>query len=65
MKVTGSEQTESHDLASSPENAPSQPLRSSRISARAAADNGRHLTEEEIEAAEEEALAWARRANSC
>ena len=36
-----------------------------RLSARASRKDGTPLTEAEIEAAEEEALAWARRANSC
>jgi hypothetical protein len=36
-----------------------------RLSAKATRKNGEPLTEAEIEAAEEEALAWARRANSC
>ena len=35
------------------------------LSAKASRPNAQPLTEEEIEAAEEEALAWARRANSC
>ena len=36
-----------------------------RLSAKASRPNAQPLTEAEIEAAEEEALAWARRANSC
>jgi hypothetical protein len=36
-----------------------------RLSAKAARKDGQPLTESEIEAAEEEALAWARRVNSC
>jgi hypothetical protein len=36
-----------------------------RLSAKASRKDGQPLTESEIEAAEEEALAWARRANSC
>jgi hypothetical protein len=36
-----------------------------RLSAKASRKNAQPLTESEIEAAEEEALAWARRANSC
>ena len=36
-----------------------------RLSAKATRKDGPPLTEAEIEAAEEEALAWARRANSC
>jgi hypothetical protein len=36
-----------------------------RLSAKASRFNEKPLTEAEIEAAEEEALAWARRANSC
>ena len=36
-----------------------------RLSAKASRPNAQQLTESEIEAAEEEALAWARRANSC
>jgi hypothetical protein len=36
-----------------------------RLSAKASRKDGTLLTEAEIEAAEEEALAWARRANSC
>lgn len=39
--------------------------RESRLSAKATRKDGPPLTEAEIEAAEEEALAWARRANSC
>jgi hypothetical protein len=35
------------------------------LSAKASRPDGHKLTEAEIEAAEEEALAWARRANSC
>ena len=36
-----------------------------RLSARAAGPEGEKLTPEEIEAAEEEALEWARRVNRC
>jgi len=36
-----------------------------RLSAKAARKDGRPLTEAEIEAAEAEAEAWARRVNSC
>ena len=36
-----------------------------RLSAKASRPKAHPLTEAEIEAAEEEALAWARRANSC
>ena len=36
-----------------------------RLSAKASRKNGPPLTEAEIEAAEEEAEAWARRVNSC
>jgi hypothetical protein len=36
-----------------------------RLSAKASLKGAEPLTEAEIEAAEEEALAWARRANSC
>ena len=36
-----------------------------RLSARAARKDGQPLTEAEIEAAEAEAEAWARRVNSC
>jgi hypothetical protein len=36
-----------------------------RLSAKASRKDGIPLIEAEIEAAEEEALAWARRANSC
>jgi len=36
-----------------------------RMSAKASRKDGEVLTEAEIEAAEEEAQAWARRANSC
>jgi hypothetical protein len=35
------------------------------LSAKASRPDGKALTEAEIEAAEAEALAWARRANSC
>ena len=35
------------------------------LSAKASRSDGQPLTEEEIEAVEEEALVWARRANSC
>lgn len=35
------------------------------LSAKAARKDGSYMTEAEIEAAEEEAQAWARRANSC
>ena len=35
------------------------------MSARATGKNGKALTPEEIEAAEEEAMAWARRVNTC
>jgi hypothetical protein len=43
-----------------PEQVPQQ-----RLSAQASRTDAELLTEAEIEAAEEEALAWARRANSC
>lgn len=36
-----------------------------RLSAKATRNDGSKLTEAEIEAAEEEAEAWARRVNSC
>jgi hypothetical protein len=36
-----------------------------RLSAKATRKHGAPLTEAEIDVAEEEALAWARRANSC
>jgi hypothetical protein len=42
-----------------------QPEEPKRISAKAARKDGPPLTEEEIEAAEEEALAWARKSNCC
>jgi hypothetical protein len=41
---------------------PEPPL---RLSAKATRKDGSKLTESEIEAAEEEAEAWARRVNSC
>ncbi len=40
-----------------------EPVR--RLSAKAAHPNGRAMTEDEIEAAEAEAEAWARRVNCC
>jgi hypothetical protein len=43
----------------------SDPESSQYLSAKASRPEGRPLTEAEIEAAEEEAHAWARRANSC
>jgi hypothetical protein len=43
----------------------SDPETSQYLSAKASRQDGRPLTEAEIEVAEEEALAWARRANSC
>ena len=36
-----------------------------RVSAKASRHDGTALTEAEIEAAEEEALAWARKSNCC
>ncbi len=36
-----------------------------RVSAKASRQDGTALTEAEIEAAEEEALAWARKSNCC
>jgi hypothetical protein len=36
-----------------------------RVSAKASRQGGMALTEAEIEAAEEEALAWARKSNCC
>lgn len=36
-----------------------------RVSAKAARHDGSSMTEAEIEAAEEEALAWARKSNCC
>ncbi|HEX4320805.1 MAG TPA: hypothetical protein VHZ52_07880 [Acidobacteriaceae bacterium] len=45
-----------------PQSDPKLPL---HLSAKASGQNGQLLTEAEIEAAEAEALAWARRANSC
>jgi len=44
---------------------PQEPDPEPRLSAKASRPNAHPLTEAEIEAAEEEALAWARRANSC
>lgn len=41
------------------------PAPSQRLSAKAARKDGALMTEAEIETAEEEAEAWARRANSC
>jgi hypothetical protein len=52
------EKNEPTQTASDPEIPP-------RLSAKATRKDGPPLTESEIEAAEEEALAWARRANSC
>ena len=43
----------------------SQPEPPPRLSAKASRPDAQSLTEAEIEAAEEEALLWARRANSC
>ncbi|WP_263357143.1 hypothetical protein [Acidicapsa ligni] len=43
---------------------PSAPEPVLRVSARAC-KSGQMLTEEEIEAAEEEALAWSRKSNCC
>lgn len=43
----------------------SDPKPPQHLSAKASRPDGKALTEAEIEAAEAEALAWARRANSC
>ena len=47
------------------ENAPEASPPKLLLSAKATRKDGAPLTEAEIEAAEEDALAWARRANSC
>ncbi len=44
---------------------PDEPEPPQRLSAKASRPNAHTLTEAELEAAEEEAEAWARRVNSC
>jgi len=59
-KETDSQKTTNSSASQEPTSEPPQ-----RLSAKASRPNAHTLTQAELEAAEAEAEAWARRANSC